>query len=90
MECPTHTVGALNWKYIAMKKPKRSGSGYYNYKGFFPGVLQALVDAEYRFRWVDFGFSGSSSDAHIFNHSKLKKKVENVSLGLPAPEPLRE
>ena len=32
--------------------------------------------------------SGSSSDAQIFNRSKLKRRIENGSLGLPPPEPL--
>ena len=42
-----------------------------------------------------FGFSrcrlqisGSSSDAQILNHSKLKRRTENRTLGLPPPEPL--
>ena len=34
------------------------------------------------------GASGSSSDAQIFNHSKLKRRIENGTLGLPPPEPL--
>ena len=32
------------------------------------------------------GASGSSSDAQIFNHSKLRRKID--TLGLPPPEPL--
>ena len=32
--------------------------------------------------------SGTSSDAQIFNHSKLKRRIENGTLGLPPPEPL--
>ena len=34
------------------------------------------------------GASGSSSDAQIFNRSKLKKRIVNGRLGLPPPEPL--
>ena len=83
-----HAVGALDGKHIAMKKPKKSVSEYFNYKGYFSLVLLALVDADYRFLWVNVGASGSSSDAQIFNRSKLKRRIENGTLGLPPPEPL--
>ena len=34
------------------------------------------------------GASGSSSDAQIFNRNKLKRRIENGTLGLPPSEPL--
>ena len=83
-----HAVSALNEKHIAVKKSKKSGSEYFNYKGYFSLVLLALVNANYKFQWVNLGASGSSSDAQIFNRSKLKRRIENVTLGLPPPEPL--
>ena len=83
-----HAVGALDGKHIAMTKPKKSGSEYFNYKGYFSLVLLPLVDAEYKFLWVNVEASGSSSDAQIFNRSKLKRKIENGTLGLPPPEPM--
>ena len=46
------------------------------------------MDAEYKFLWVYVGASGSSSDAQIFNCSKLKRRIENGTLGLPPPKPL--
>ena len=85
-----HAVGTLDGKHIAMKKPKKSRSEYYNYKGFFSLLLLALVDTEYRFLWVDVGSSGSPSDAQIFNQSKLREKVEDGAMGLTPPEPLGE
>ena len=87
MEC-LQAVAALDGKHIAIKKPKKSGSEYFNYKGFFSLVLLALVDADYNFLWVNMVASGSSSDAQIFNHSKLRRTIENGRLGLPPPEPL--
>ena len=83
-----HAVGTLDGKHIAIRKPWKSGSEYFNYKGYFSLVLLALVDAEYKFLWVNVGASGSSSDAQIFNHNKLKRKIENGTLGLPPPKPL--
>ena len=74
-----HAVGALDGKHIAIKKLWRSGSGYFNYKGYFSLVLLALMDAEYKFLWVNVGASGSSSDAQIFNRSKLKKRLRMAS-----------
>ena len=83
-----HAVGPLDGKHIAVNKPKKSGSEYFNYKGYFSLVFLALVDADYKFLWVNMGASGSSSDAQIFNHSKLKKRIVNGRLELPPPEPL--
>ena len=83
-----HAVGALDGKHIAIKKPKKSGNEYFNYKGYFSLVRLALDYADYKFLWVNAGASGSSSDAQIFNYSKQKRRIENGTLGLSPPEPL--
>ena len=77
-----HSVGALDGKHLAIKKPKNSCSEYFYCKGYFSVVLLALVDADYKFPWVNVGSNGSSSDAQIFNSSKLKRRIENGTLGL--------
>lgn len=83
-----HAMGALDGKHIAIQKPAKSGSLYYNYKGFFSIVLLALVDAEYKFRWVQVGDEGACSDAQLYNGSNLKRKLDDDTLGVPDDEPL--
>ena len=33
----------------------------------------ALVDADYKFLWIDVGSNGSTNDASIYNGSELKE-----------------
>ena len=46
-------VDSLDGKHIAIKKLKKSECEYLSYKGYFLLVLLALVDAEYKFLWVN-------------------------------------
>ena len=71
-----------------MKAPKDSGTVYHNYKGFFSIILLALVDADYKFLWVDVGANGSTSDCAVFNQSDLKAALQSDTLGLPPPKAL--
>ena len=83
-----HALGALDGKHVAIKKPNNSGSIYYNYKGFFSIVLMALVDADYKFVWIDIGGVGGQSDAQIFNESDLKDAMDRRSINFPPADPL--
>ena len=86
--------GKLDGKHAAqeesMKKPKNTGALYHNYKGFFFIVMFALVEGQYKFRWVDAGTVGSCSDAQIFNASQLKRRIEDGRIGFPDPAPITQ
>ena len=83
-----HACGAIDGKHIKINKPSKSGSAYFNYKGFFSIVLMGLVDADYRFLWVHVGAEGAASDAGIFNRSSREPDLREGRLGFPPPEPL--
>ena len=67
-----------------------SGTKWRGNSGFFSIVMLALVDGQYKFRWVDAGTAGSCSDAQIFNASQLKRKIEDGRIGFPDPAPITQ
>ena len=73
-----------------MQKPIRSGSTYYNYKHTFSIVLMALVDADYKFLYIDVGAQGRISDAGVYNNCSLSKKLETNTLNIPPAEFLEQ
>ena len=83
-----HALGALDGKHVAIKKPKDSGSLFWNYKKFFSIVLLALVDADYKFLWTDVGGQGHQSDAQLYNDSELKECLLDGTLDIPPDSPL--
>ena len=52
--------------------------------------MLALVNGQYKFRWVDAGTAGSCSDAQIFNACQLKRRIEDGRIGFPDPAPITQ
>lgn len=76
-------IGALDGKHVVIKAPANEGSNYYNYKKTHSIVLMALVDAEYKFIYIDVGCSGRNSDGGIFNKCSLAKSLDTNLIGIP-------
>ena len=81
-------IGAADGKHISLLHPKRSGSEFYNYKGFYGIVLLALVDHNYQFLYVDVGCQGRISDGGVYRHSSFYSALVSGRLNFPNPEPL--
>ncbi|KAI0221825.1 hypothetical protein LSAT2_026913 [Lamellibrachia satsuma] len=79
-------IGALDGKHVAIQQPVNSGSEFFNYKHFFSVLLLALVDANYKFVYVDVGAPGRAGDAGVFAESSLKVALEKNTLNLPSAE----
>ena len=83
-----HCIGAIDGKHIAIQNPPKAGSLYYNYKGFYSMVLMAVVDANYRFLYINVGATGAGSDGGVFAKTRLRQQLEEDTLGLPGAEPI--
>lgn len=76
-------VGALDGKHVTIQCPNFSGSKWFNYKGHFSMVLMALVDADYKFIYVDIGDYGHKADGTVFKNSLFGQKFLDKTLGIP-------
>ena len=78
--------GAIDGKHIVIRAPPGSGSLFFSYKKTYSIVLMAVVDAHYRFVYIDVGAQGSSSDGGVFRDCDLFKAMEGQYAGFPEPE----
>lgn len=76
-------LGDLDGKHIHIHAPPRSGSMYFNYKKTFSVVLLALVDVDYRFRYIQVGDYGRTSDGGVYAASDLGRGMANQTLDVP-------
>ena len=76
-------VGAIDGKHVLLINPFNSDSTYFAYKSFFRIVLLALVDADYRFLYVNVGCQGRISDDGVFKNSELYHLLVNGEINLP-------
>ena len=78
--------GAIDGKHVRIVPPPRSGSYYYNYKGFHSIVLMAVVSAHYEFLYVDVGKNGRLSDGGVFARTEFAQRLQTDGLALPWDE----
>ena len=80
----------MDGKHIAIRPPPNLGSYYFNYKWTFRLVLLAVVDADYKFFYVDVGCNDRISDRGVLRNSSLYTAMERNCLNTPEVEPLPE
>ena len=78
----------MDRKHIVIRPHTGSGSYYFNYKHTFSIILLAVVDANYKFIYIDVGCNGRISDGGVFKNCSLFNAMENNTLQIPPPEPL--
>jgi len=61
--------GVIDDCHIPISAPAMTHTGYYNWKGFYSVVTQAVVDYQHRFLDVYTGWPCSVHDARVFVQS---------------------
>lgn len=72
---------------IRIQRPSRCGGTFYNYKKFYSINLLGVVDAHYRFKYVNIGTQGSANDAAVYNASGFSKALLDGDNPLNIPQP---
>ena len=74
------TVGAIDGTHTPIVRPQESASDYYNRKGYYSVIMQAVVD--YRGQFVDayIGWPGKVHDARVLVNSSLYQRAMNGTL----------
>ena len=76
--------GAMDGKHVNVRCPAGSGSQFFNYKKTFSTILFAIVDAHYKFLYIDVGTNGRVNDGLVFSKSTFFEALEDGSLRLPS------
>ena len=75
--------GAIDGKHCQIKRPDNICSEFYNYKGTYSIILFALVDASYRFVFIDVCSNGRVNDGAVFRNSTLNSAMEYNMINWP-------
>jgi hypothetical protein len=64
---------------------RRSGSFYWDYKGFNSLVLMSIVNANYEFLYCDIRTNGRVLDGGVVENTKFYEELKHEELDLPLP-----
>ena len=76
-------AAAIDGTHIPIRAPEENAADYFNRKGYYSVVLQALVDADGKFIDTNVGRPGSMHDAMVFAMSSLSRRLRNGQLFQP-------
>ena len=70
----SQAVGAIDGSHIPIIRPDESASDYYNRKGYYSVIMQAMVDFRGLFMDVYIGWPGKVHDARVFANSSIYRR----------------
>ncbi|XP_054730013.1 uncharacterized protein LOC129238838 [Anastrepha obliqua] len=76
-------LGCVDGTHIKITQPTQSSISFYNRKGTFSVIAQAVVDSELRFIDVFAGYPGRCHDASVWQSSPLRQAIINGDIPFP-------
>ena len=73
-------LNTIDGSHIPFCAPLQNHTDYYNRKGWYSMVVQAVVDHDYLFRDICVEWPGSVHDARIFVNSRIYKRITEDKL----------
>ena len=73
-------AGSIDGSHIPVRPPSLNHTDYYNRKGWYSVVVQAVVDHNYLFTDLYIGWPGSVHDARVLANSGIYHKCNNKEL----------
>ncbi|XP_017477354.1 PREDICTED: putative nuclease HARBI1 isoform X1 [Rhagoletis zephyria] len=75
-------VGCLDGTHFHINTPRTDAISYYDRKGSYSIIMQAICDSAFRFLDVFIGFPGSCHDANVWKNSPLYKGIASGQIHL--------
>ena len=73
-------VGSIDGSHIPVTPPAINHTDYYNRKGWYSMLVQAVVDHNYLFRNLNIRWPDSIHDARVLANSSFYRRVNNGEL----------
>ena len=73
-------AGSIDGSHIPVRPPAMNHTDYYNRKGFYSIIVQAVVNHNYLFTDLCIGWPGSVHDARVLANSGIYKKYYNKEI----------
>ncbi|KAF2892454.1 hypothetical protein ILUMI_13719 [Ignelater luminosus] len=83
-------LGVLDRRHIKFRPSHSSGSYFFNYKGNHSIVLLGLIDAQYKFLYVNVEVNCRINNGGVFRERFLLQAIANNSVNFPPAKALPE
>ena len=82
-----HALGAIDEKYVTIRKPSNAGTYYYNYNHKHSIIFLAIAGSEYECLYANVGSNDQVNDSGVWNKRSLQA-IQNGSVKLPKDDAL--